>query len=199
MKKIIILFWLASTVAIMSIMATELDDFSAMIRSMKIVKMGFTQQILSFDGIQTSSAKGILWYKPEKYFRIEYTAPDKEIIVTNDNGYKIYNFDDDEESGGKLEDIVFISPFTMLGELNKYFTVKTIASRIYRLESKSDATGDIGTINCEFKTAKKYPTVMSVHLKTGNIVKYTFSSLAEGEDQPGLFSFSSMRKTFGSN
>lgn len=195
---ILMLLVLFSTVASIAADTNELDRFAAFIKSMKVVKIGFAQQVYSYDGTIMSSGKGIMWYKQDKYFRIEYTLPEKEIIITNDNGYKVYNFEDKEESGGKLEDIVFVSPFTLLGELRKYFTVKDAAKRMYRLESKGDVTGDIGSIVCEFAGAKKYPRVMTVHMKSGSMVKYTFSSMDETKEQPGLFSFTTIKNTFGS-
>lgn len=200
MKKLIFgsFLLLICNVVILQADSNELDRFAAFIKSMKVVKIGFTQQVYSYDGTIMSSGKGIMWYKPDKYFRIEYTVPEKEIIITNDNGYKVYNFEDKEESGGKLEDIVFVSPFTLLGELRKYFTVNEAAKRMYRLESKGDITGDIGSIICEFAGGNKYPRIMTVHMKSGSMVKYTFSSMIEDKEQPGLFSFTTLKKTFGS-
>lgn len=200
MKKLIFCSFLllVCNVVILQADSNELDRFAAFIKSMKVVKIGFTQQVYSYDGTIMSSGKGIMWYKPDKYFRIEYTVPEKEIIITNDNGYKVYNFEDKEESGGKLEDIVFVSPFTLLGELRKYFTVNEAAKRMYRLESKGDITGDIGSIICEFAGGNKYPRIMTVHMKSGSMVKYTFSSMSEDKEQPGLFSFTTLKKAFGS-
>ncbi len=176
----------------------ELDRFATFIKNMKVVKIGFTQQVHAYDGTIMSSGKGMMWYKPDRFFRIEYTVPEKETIITNDNGYKIYNFEDKEESGGRLEDIVFVSPFTMLRELRVYFTVHETAKRMYRLESKGDITGDIASIMCEFAGNKKFPKVMTVYMKSGSMVKYMFQSMIEDVDQPGLFSFAQLKKAYGS-
>jgi len=173
--------------------ADGLDDLIRLVDSGKVLSVPFEQRVYSHNGELQSEYKGHLWFSPARNFRIEYTDPVKETIITNDSGYVDYVADDDELMTGDLSDMIFISPFEMLSKADEIFEVSGEGD-IFRLRSKSEDSGDIEMMNIEFG-GSDFPKRLTLDFFSGNIVVYRFRALKVLQDAGWLFRLDSYRKT----
>ncbi len=195
-KRNFLLFGLLFLLIIHSLNATKynkIDNFVNFIKNSNCLQIKFNQSNYNYFGNEKIKFAGYLWYKPEKNFRIEYLKPEKEIIITNDKGFRDYTAIDDEVMKGKLTDIVFISPFSLLYNIDTYFDVSKKEDS-FELISKNTDTGDVKKLSLEFKD-KIYPSRMIVNMHSGSIVVYNFEYFRNVKYEPKLFNFDNL-KTF---
>ena len=172
----------------------RIDNFLSFMNKKGILELGFSQSIYDYSGEKQAEYSGVMWYKPKRLFRIEYEKPDKEIIIVDGKSFKDYDFYDDEMNEGSLEDVIFISPFTLLKNVYTYFKIEKKGKNNFVLESKTENTGDIESITFEFDS-RNYPNKMSVIFHSGSITIYRFRYMKKIPFQKKYFLFSTI-KTF---
>ncbi|HDZ23047.1 MAG TPA: outer membrane lipoprotein carrier protein LolA [Desulfobacteraceae bacterium] len=170
--------------------AEVLDHFIDSLKENPTIRAGFTQKTYSYLGELQGEMQGILWFRPDKEFRVEYTLPLKEVIITNEKGYVDYIPEDDELIEGTLDDFIFVSPFAILKEARNYFTVEKSGEKAYILTSRGEETGDIEKISLTFGSSMKLQKI-SVNFYSGNIVYYSFSTFEEVPYQNVFFDLKS--------
>lgn len=194
---IIIFFILLGSQFINAAEYKEIDDFVNFIKSSSSLKIKFNQSNYNYFGNEKIKFSGYLWYKPENNFRIEYLEPEKEIIVTNEKGFRDYTAVDNEVMSGKLNDIVFISPFSLIYNIDDYFKVKKKEDS-FELISKNTDTGDIKKITLEFEK-NIYPKRMIVNMHSGSIVVYNFDYFKNVKYESKLFNFDNLKTFYSKN
>jgi len=167
-----------------------LDRFITSLQENPTMRAAFTQRTYSYLGELQGEMKGVLWFRPDKEFRVEYTSPLKEVIITNETGYVDYIPEDDELIEGGLDDFIFISPFAILKEARTLFTVEKKGEEAYVLTSKGEETGDIEKISLTFDGRVK-PQKLSINFYSGSIVYYSFSSFEAVNYRKALFDLNS--------
>ncbi|TYB31536.1 MAG: outer membrane lipoprotein carrier protein LolA [Candidatus Mcinerneyibacterium aminivorans] len=172
----------------------KINNFVKFIKNTNCLKVKFIQTNYTYFGNKKIKFSGYLWYKPDKNFRIEYLTPEREVIITNENGFKDYTATDDEVMEGKLENIVFISPFSLLYNIDQYFNIEK-SDNEYKLISKKEGTGDIEKISLDF-SSNVYPDQMMVNMHSGSMIIYTFDYFKGVEDDPKLFNFETLKTFF---
>jgi len=188
MKKFMIL--LLSVFYVTSFLyGDSLDSFIALLNKNPTMRGTFSQRTYSYLGEAQDETKGVLWFRPEREFRVEYTSPIKEVILTNESGYVNYIPEDDELIQGGLDDFIFISPFAMLKEARTFFDIEKKSERTFVLSSKGEETGDIEKISITFGT-KGLPEKINVDFHSGNMVFYTFKSFEKVSYNPSYFDLS---------
>ncbi|HDS02311.1 MAG TPA: outer membrane lipoprotein carrier protein LolA [Firmicutes bacterium] len=188
MKKFLILI-LSVFFAVLFVCGDSLDSFITLLNQNPTMRGTFSQRTYSYLGEAQDETKGVLWFRPEKEFRVEYTYPVKEVILTNDSGYVNYIPEDDELIQGGLEDFIFVSPFAMLKEARTYFDVEKKSERNFVLSSRGEETGDIEKISITFG-ADGFPSKLNVDFHSGNMVFYTFKSFRKISYNPSYFDLS---------
>ena len=193
MKKI--LFMILTGALLLGAFASEasgdaLDGFIDSLKENPTIRAAFTQRTYSYLGELQGEMKGVLWFKPDKEFRVEYTSPLREVIITNEKGYVDYIPEDDELIEGGLDDFIFVSPFAILKEARTLFTVDKKGETAYVLTSKGEETGDIEKISLTFD-GHRNPQKISVNFYSGSIVYYSFSSFENIPYRAGFFDLGS--------
>jgi outer membrane lipoprotein-sorting protein len=192
-KKIVFTFFLGVFLLaglVPDISGDSLDRFIDSLKADPTIKAAFIQRTYSYLGELQGEMKGVLWFKPDKEFRVEYTTPLREVIITNETGYVDYIPEDDELIEGGLDDFIFVSPFAILKKARALFTVDKKGEAAYVLTSKGEETGDIEKISLTFDSRMK-PQKISINFFSGSIVYYSFSSFEEVKYKKTLFDLNS--------
>jgi len=174
----------------------KLNNFINFIKDSECIKVRFKQNNYTYYGEKRMSYEGVLWFKPELNFRIEYLKPEKEIIITNKNGFTDYTVYDDEMMQGGIDNFIFMSPFNLLVDMDKYFEIFFVGDKKYKLKTKSEDTGDIKKINIQFTRSIQYPEKMEVYFHTGSFVIYTFEYFKNVNFRQEIFSFENAKKFY---